>query len=117
VLRGKWVEPSTHINTAGAYRVKNRGNMYFYVGPDGASKRSSYDLVKLFSARLHNRYLHSYDSNKKELKCVLGADLPPLLSRAVVLSSRELPYVSNGLLIYPNVPEYIGKLVVSILYT
>ena len=120
VTSGKWL-PLTDSQrarlTTGAYRICSRGNMYMYRSADGTAKRGPFDIVKTLAAKDAGRRLHEYEPFGGNFRCLIGADLPPLLSRAVVSSSFRLPRIENNCIVYPDVCESIGRAVLARLYT
>ena len=73
--------------------------------------------MKLLSARLHNIRLHSYDHDSKKFYSTLGAEPIGLLSRALVMSSNELPEIEDGKLVYTNVNALLASTILQQLYT
>ena len=119
LMSGKWnvVEDVGSLSLKeGAYRVRSRGNMYFYRNGEGIVKRGSFDLVKILAARNAGLALHTYDPDFSIFRCLLGVDLPPLLSRCLVISSGELPIIDGGWIEYKNVPQRLASAVLAILY-
>lgn len=116
---GKWrlVEQSESLSLcAGAYRVRTRGNMYFYRNSFGVTKRASFEVAKTLAAKDAGIALHHYNGATFTFNCVLGADIPPLMSRALVISTGTLPYIENGLIIYTGVSEFLANAILTKIY-
>lgn len=115
--KGRWSPVEEKFAAkSGAYRIKTRGNMYFFSSREGSVKRGTFEVVKTLAARDAGIYLHHYDIESFSFKCVLGVDVPPLLSRCLVIASGSLPYIRDGLIHYPNVTPEIANAVLYKLY-
>ena len=101
---------------AGSYRFDQPNRIYCYKHTDGNFYRASYNIVKLLAARLDNVKLHSYDGETKKFCSTLGAEPIGLVSRAIVLSSGELPSVENGQTIYNNVSRTLAESILKQMY-
>ena len=101
--------PSGHD---GLYRTNSSPRKYFLkVG--GVCRQVSYRSGKHLAGRYHRKVLLAYDPQTNCLECPLGAQLPGLYERAVVLSSGSPPELDlrNRKVTYHRVPEGVAQAV------
>ena len=99
--------PSGHD---GLYRTNSSPRKYFLkVG--GVCRQVSYRSGKHLAGRYHRKVLLAYDPQTNCLECPLGAQLPGLYERAVVLSSGSPPELDlrNRKVTYHRVPEGVAQ--------
>lgn len=96
----------------GAYRVTGYSTLDVVRGPEdvqaGTAAVCTVYLSKHLAAGLTGRPLMAYDPTARELSVPLGADLPCLYGRAVVLASGVLPERRGRLLVYRHVPDELA---------
>lgn len=115
-LKSKWFS-TDDCKVSGAYRFDQPNKIYFYKHFNEKSFRGPYNIVKVMAARLDQLRLHSYDHKSKRFYSTLGAEPSGLLSRALVMSSDDLPKIENGQTIYSEVSEPLAKSILHQLYT
>jgi len=108
----KWQDAGS-LSLAGAYRIRGFATTdVLRTHEDLASGQMVYSTVHLgkhASALLWGRGpLMAYDVEDQTLRVPLGANLPGLYERAVVLASGLAPYPSHGSLCYPFVPPQVA---------
>ena len=83
---------------------------------DGTVAIATVQLSKHLAA-LEHKPLVAYDPGAEELRVPLGADLPGLYGRAVVLASGMLPRpdINNRLLRYRSVPAELAARIAHLL--
>ncbi|WP_157571272.1 hypothetical protein [Kocuria rosea] len=94
------------IGTAGLYRDTSGWiTQHYLVVDDVTCLRVDKEFGKHAAAALERRALISYDAEAEELRVPLGARLPGLYERAVVLSTFALPRSNKQRrsIVYPNV--------------
>ena len=98
----------------GLYRTNSFPRIYF-LKVQGACRQVSYRSGKHIAGTYHRRVLLAYDPQTNRLECPLGAQLPGLYERAVVLSSGSPPALDlcNRKVIYHRVPESVAQAVWS----
>lgn len=111
---GRWTD--SRLMKPGAYRDRSRGSTYLLFNGEHVAS-GPFELVKLLSAKLAGRRLHSYDASSRNFTCVLGCEPPGLFRRALISCTGLLPRVANGLLTYDGVTEDLGYTVLEKLYT
>ena len=116
--RGRWeLCPQNEAVSAGAYRVRSRGNTYLFVDATGCVRHCSYEIAKLLAAAQEGMAMHRYDPQTNSLMCVVGADCTPLISRALVMHSGRLPTLQDGLWVYSEMAPELGQLALNRLYS
>ncbi|WP_454051076.1 hypothetical protein [Cellulomonas sp. Marseille-Q8402] len=107
--RAAWVE-AVHADSPGAYRVGRYAARYFLRTEqdcaDGTLANAPANLAKHHAAaNLTGKPLLAYASGTKSLVVPLGARLPGLYERAVVLDSGAPPEKFRGMHVYRDVTE------------
>ena len=107
-----WIDVAL-ASSPGAYRTSGYARSYFIRTPEDiersmAAATDVYLSKHAASKMLRNRSLVSYDTNTKELATPIGADLPGMYSRAVVLETQKVPFNRQGFRIYADVPETLA---------
>jgi hypothetical protein len=123
---GRWVE-SDHL-LSGAVRLRGGyGARYFYLSHEdlngGVGVSSSSTVVKYLAANERDLSLLKYSKNESTLFAPLGAKIPGLYGRAVLLASGtapeevEISYQGKTIRMiqYKNVPLNVAKTVSSLL--
>ena len=109
----RWVE-AQDLRHPGAYRVTRFSTLDVIRTPQdvegGLMATSTVQLSKHAAAQiLATRPLLAYNAATAELSVPLGADLPDLYARAVVLASGFLPEARGRLLVYGDVPAPLAS--------
>ena len=96
----------------GLYRTNSLPRRYF-LNIGGVCRLVSYRSGKHLAGAYHHKVLLAYEPQTNRLKCPLGAQLPGLYERAVVLSSGSSPEVDlrDRTVTYHRVPENVAQLV------
>ena len=96
----------------GLYRTNSFPRIY-YLKVKGVCRQVSYRSGKHLAGTYHRRVLLAYERQTNRLECPLGAQLPGLYERAVVLSSGSSPELDlcNRKVIYSRVPESVAQAV------
>ncbi|MEO9969785.1 MAG: hypothetical protein ABJG15_08170 [Hyphomonadaceae bacterium] len=115
VLSGKWREAETSHAT-GAYRFAYMGPTYIYKDDDGLCLSGPYQWIKTLAAKSAGRRLHSYNKYTKEFRAAMGVEPLGIMSRALVLSTGQLPHVADKKIIFTNVDAGIAAAVLYNLY-
>jgi hypothetical protein len=126
VSAGRWVE-AEHLR-AGAIRIRGSfGARYYYLTSEdlanGVGVSSSATIVKYLAANELNVSLLKYSKKYSSIFVPLGAKIPGLYGRAVLLSSGtppvdvEITHADTKIKVtqYRNVPIGIAKIVSSLL--
>lgn len=109
---GKWKHNNDHAQSPGAYRIttypwtfawRSKLNNELRVGDSR--------VVKYLAGADLQTPLLAYDQPNKRLIAPLGAALPGLYERAVVLCSGFLPKANKHLLYYESVPEVVASVI------
>jgi hypothetical protein len=111
----RWIDVG-RPDRPGAYRFRHWRTDYGYIGEnelrDGIYRRGEYRLVKHLAATMHGRPLFAYDDIKRIARVPLGAQLPWLYERALVLESGAEPTkLSNGYVEYQSVTPETASMV------
>jgi hypothetical protein len=70
-----------------------------------------YTAKHIAAVLLSGKSLAAYHAPTRELICPVGADLPVLYDRAVVMQTQRPPFVRRGYLIYSDVePEVAARI-------
>lgn len=117
--RAAWID-AVGAASPGAYRVGRYAAKYF-IRTDadverGTRARASAYLAKHFAAvTLSGRSLLAYASHAKTLVVPLGARLPGMYERAVVLDSGASPQKNRGMHVYRDVSEDVAARITYLL--
>jgi hypothetical protein len=111
-----WI-PKTFASYDGLYRTDSMPRLYNFL-VNGSWYSVSYRVGKHLACALLKKVLLAYDAENQQLECPLGAQLPGLYERAVVLSSGLPPEIdlSKAKVIYRNVPQDVASAVWSKVY-
>ena len=109
----RW-SPGSLSGPDGLYRTNSLPRTYF-LNLRGVCRQVSYRSGKHLAGTFHRRVLLAYEPQTSQLECPLGAQLPGLYERAVVLSSGFPPQLDlrNRKVIYRRVPESVAQAVWS----
>ena len=109
----RW-SPGPFSDRDGLYRTNSLPRTYF-LKIRGVCRQVSYRSGKHLAGTYHRRVLLAYDPQTNQLECPLGAQLPGLYERAVVLSSGSPPALDlrNRKVIYRRVPKSVAQAVWS----
>jgi hypothetical protein len=123
---GRWIE-SEHL-VSGAVRLRGSfGARYYYLSQedlrDGEGVSSTATIVKYLAANEQNMSLLKYSTDESSIYVPLGAKIPGLYGRAVLLASGtppvdiEINHQGRKLTVtqYKNVPIGIAKMVSNLL--
>lgn len=113
VPTARWVD-ATDMRAPGAYRIRRFSTLDTIRTLEdlerGQLAVSTVQLSKHAAALITGLHpLLAYDPSTMELSVPIGADLPGLYGRAVVLSSGILPTVRGRLLVYSDVPSQLAQ--------
>ena len=113
VNAARW-SPQAVLGPDGLYRTNSLPRTYF-LKLRGACRQVSYRSGKHLAGAFHRRVLLAYEPRTNQLECPLGAQLPGLYERAVVLSSGSPPELDlrNRRVTYGRVPESVAQAVWS----
>ena len=119
VSGARWVE-AIDLRHPGAYRIAKFSTLDVIRThedvEEGLMATSTVQLSKHAAAQmLTGRPLLAYNAATTELSVPLGADLPDLYSRAVVLASGFLPEPHGRLLVYADVPPQLASQIAYLL--
>lgn len=108
VPSASWV-PAESLSQTGAYRVRSFSTLDLFRGEEDAANGtvaiSQVRFGKHAAAFVNGRKpLLAFDPATRRMTVPLGADLPGLYNRAVVLASGRLPHKERRLLVYEDVP-------------
>jgi hypothetical protein len=117
--RAAWID-AVGADSPGAYRIGRYAAKYFVrTGADvaaGTLARASVSLAKHFAASsLTGRSLLAYASHARTLVVPLGALLPGMYERAVVLDSGVPPQKVRGRHVYRDVSEDVATRITYLL--
>lgn len=113
--RASWVDV-VGLDGPGAYRVGRYTTTYFLrtesdVASDTIALGDVYLVKHASASMLLKRALSAYTPGTRELAVPLGANLPGMYQRAVVLDSGRAPQKRRGHLVYSDVsPEVVGRI-------
>lgn len=114
--------PARFAAEPGAYRLRSAHTVtdVYRTAADierGEAALSTVHLSKHLAARHHGRALVAYAPERKWFAVPLGAELPGLYGRAVVLCGGRLPGESskNRALVYQGVPQHIADILTALL--
>ena len=109
----RW-SPEPFSGPDGLYRTNSSPRTYF-LKIRGVCRQVSYRSGKHLAGTYHRRVLIAYEPQTNQLECPLGAQLPGLYERAVVLSSGSPPALDlfNRKVIYHRVPKNVAQAVWS----
>jgi hypothetical protein len=119
VTSSSWQE-ATRVDRPGAYRTTGYARTYLYrserhVAGDTAVA-ADFALVKHAAAReLAGRPLAAYEPAARTLVTPIGAELPGLYERAVVLETGRIPAIQENYVLYEDVPADLAALITSLL--
>ena len=113
VEAARW-SPGSVSGLDGLYRTNSLPRTYF-LKLRGICRQVSYRSGKHLACTYHRRVLLTYDPQTNQLECPLGAQLPGLYERAVVLSSGSPPELElrNRKVTYRRVPKNVAQAVWS----
>jgi len=114
-LSGKWREAETS-HASGAYRLTHMGPTYVYKNDEGHCVSGPYQWIKTIAAKSSGRRLHSYNMDTKEFRAAMGVEPFGIMSRALVLSTGQLPHIADKQIIFTNVDAGIATAVLYNLY-
>lgn len=116
VGKASWTA-NTLAQSDGLYRTDSMPRLYL-LRLLGTWYQVSYRTGKHLAAALDGKSLLAYNTQHQELECPLGAQLPGLYERAVVLSSGLPPSVDldKGKVIYSQVPREVASAVWTAVY-
>lgn len=102
----------------GPIRYKTRPRQYGFVASRRGGQMLSVDSrwAKWLGAAEYGWRLLSYDIETKTMAVPLGAGLPGLYERAVVLSSGMAPRIEDGVIKYDNVPPDVAGIIWNAIY-
>lgn len=103
--RLRWTEASTadaHISAGGLFRFRSSYGMKVLLCAHGRANRVAPSLGKYLVLQPRHRAL-LYSARSKVLRLPLDAPPPPLLERALVVASGQLPTIADRRLCYPKV--------------
>ena len=108
---GTW-SSSEEFDRPGAYRLGSRVHRYGFAKSEDVGNRqvrvADHRTVKHLSAVTSARSLCAYDPDVGALIVPLGAELPGLYERAVVLSTGKPPVLSTGTVVYQDVDSEVA---------
>ncbi|MFD6164207.1 hypothetical protein ACFWFR_03400 [Oerskovia sp. NPDC060287] len=113
--RASWVDV-VGMEGPGAYRVGRYSTTYYLrteadLADDTAALGDVYLVKHAATAMTVGRTLSAYSPQSRDLAVPLGANLPGLYQRAVVLDSGRAPQKRRGYLVYGDVsPEVVGRI-------
>lgn len=113
LMRTCWVQ-GADVHAIGAYRTSGYKRTYF-IRTDADLARGTIAVVDAYLAKhaasllLSGRALFAHDKRSRELICPLGADLPGMYGRAVVLSTGQPPSSRREFIIYRGVSELLAN--------
>lgn len=115
--KNKWV-PAEELSQPGAYRFARRPFVYACVKEEyGRPIICDNRLVKWLGASAIGLELLAYNPSDQTLRCPLGAQLPYLYERAVVMCSGRAPLqLTDGTVGYASVPTGVAAGVWAALY-
>jgi organic radical activating enzyme len=97
----------------GAYRHLLNGVKYFYQSSNDFVNSYSYvcdaRLCKYFVLTKKYQHFFMYDELSRELRVLMGFDLPFLYERVAVMCSGELPELRDGVLVYKSISRKIAE--------
>ena len=114
-LSASWL-PTIDSSSVGAYRTVGRARSYYVRTHDDvrdgtAAVIDPYTAKHIAAVALSGKALAAYDPRSRELITPVGADLPVLYDRAVVIETQRPPFVRRGYLIYADVaPEVAARI-------
>ena len=96
---------------AGGYQIRfPTGKQRNAVWTDGVWRETGSATAKYAGAAAVGEHIMSYDEERQELTCLLGARPPGLFERALILCSGELPQTpGDHRCIYSNVPDNVHR--------
>lgn len=117
--RAAWID-SAGAHAPGAYRIGRYAARYFVRTPDdvraGTLAHASSNLAKHYAASsLSGRSLLAYARHAQTLVVPLGAQLPGMYERAVVLDSGVPPQKNRGMHVYRDVSEDVAARITYLL--
>ena len=112
---GKWRQVDCSV-AAGAYRFTHAGPTYVLKRNDGTCASGPYQWIKTLAAKSAGHRLHSYNGDTKEFRAALGVEPVGLMTRALLLSTGELPHIIDKQTIFKNVDAGIASAVLYNLY-
>ena len=108
----KW-KSSDDVTIAGAYRITtNPWSFAWRSKLDKKLRAGDSRLVKYLAATEMKRTLLYYDRTRKRLVAPLGAALPGLYERAVVLCSGIPPSIHMNKLCYESIPDDVAEAII-----
>ena len=109
---GAWTV-STEFDQPGAYRLGDRVRRYGVANSEDVESRrvklGDHRTVKHLAAIQSGQSLCAFDPETGALIVPLGAELPGLYERAVVLATGKPPSVSAGTVLYQGVDSTVGQ--------
>jgi hypothetical protein len=119
-IAGRWAECPEAVD-AGAYRIQAGRRRYLVRTTSdvlaGYARFADPFTIKHAITALEGRPLLAYDASTASLLTPLGAELPSLYERAIVLCSGKPPQkLENGLTRYPDVPKTHARVVAARLF-
>lgn len=113
VPSASWI-PADSLSQTGAYRVRSFSTLDVFRGPEDAANGtmaiSQVRFGKHAAAFVNSsKPLMAFDPATMRMTVPLGADLPGLYNRAVVLASGRLPHKEGRMLVYQDVPEDLAN--------
>ncbi|GAB3085694.1 hypothetical protein [Isoptericola nanjingensis] len=117
--RAAWIDV-VGVDGPGAYRVGRYASQHLLRTAqdvvDGTLARADVYLVKhAAAAELGGRALLAYDEHNRELAVPLGASLPGMYQRAVVMDSCRAPERRRSYLVYPGVTPEVAHRITHLL--
>lgn len=112
-------QQSTSIEVRGAFRIREHGSTYFVRSVKDLENNTiglgNAQIVKHIANSWDSDPLLSYEMATNSAIVPLGADLPGLYGRALVLSSGKAPKIQkqDRLLAYHHVPKHLAEVVLS----